>query len=119
MQTRTVLVVDDEEMIRRGCARALASTCHVIEAATLAEAERALELGTVDVCLTDVRLPDGDGVERLATLRRISPSTVFVFMTGHGGVDAAVIAVKGGAYDFLTKPFDSIDKVTIAVAKAA
>jgi len=118
MTKRTVLVVDDEEMIRRACARALAPMFHVLEAETLAAAERALESGTVDVCLTDVRLPDGDGVERLSTLRRQSPSTIFVFMTGHAGVESAVTAVKGGAYDFLTKPFDSIDKVIIAVGKA-
>ena len=117
-KSATVLVVDDEEMIRRACVRAIGGTHRVLEAATLSEAERILEAGSVDVCLTDVRLPDGDGVERLPAMRRISPRTEFILMTGHGGVESAVAAVKGGAYDFLTKPFDTIEKVLIAVGKA-
>src|SRR5438874_2079150 len=117
-KSATVLVVDDEEMIRRACVRAIGGAHRVLEAGTLAEAERMLEAGSVDVCLTDVRLPDGDGVERLSALRRLSPRTEFILMTGHGGVESAVAAVKGGAYDFLTKPFDTIEKVLIAVGKA-
>jgi two-component system response regulator HydG len=115
---KTVLVVDDEEMIRTACSRTLAASYRVLDAATLRDAEKILETNTVDVCLTDVRLPDGDGVEHLGSMKRISPRTEYIFMTGHGGVDAAVTAVKGGAYDFLTKPFDSLEKVTISVGKA-
>ena len=114
----TVLVIDDEEMIRRACVRTLSATWLVLEADTLAAGWKHLEAGHVDVCLTDVRLPDGDGVARLSAMRRLSPGTEFVFMTGHGGVDAAVAAVKGGAYDFLTKPFESLETVALAVGRA-
>jgi len=113
-----VLVVEDEEMLRKVCARLLGTTYRVIEAGTLDEASRQLAEGNVDVCLCDIHLPDGDGVVELPRLRRLSRNTEFVIMTGSGGVAEAVTAVKNGAYDFLPKPFEPLERVAMIVAKA-
>ena len=114
----TVLVVEDEEMLRNVIARLLGSTYGVLQAGTLEEATRFLTSGGVDVCLCDVNLPDGDGIVELPRLRRISRNTEFVIMTGRGGVAEAVQSVKNGAYDFLPKPFDPVERVAMTVQKA-
>jgi DNA-binding NtrC family response regulator len=115
---RVVLVVEDEELLRKVCVRLLGTTYRVLEAGTLEEATRILGDGAVDVCLCDIHLPDGDGVVELPRLRRLSRNTEFVIMTGMGGVSVAVSAVKNGAYDFLAKPFDPMERVALTVAKA-
>lgn len=100
----SILVVDDEPTILHACVRALGEErYHTRTAGTVDEARKIFAMAETDVALLDVKLPDGNGIELVAEARRLCPGLEIVVMTGHGGVDEAVSAVKAGAYDFLTK----------------
>lgn len=103
------LIVDDELDIRTLIALSLRRegvTCHL--AADLASARAQLaELGqTLSFCLTDMRLPDGDGLDLLDEIREQFPDLPVAVITAHGQVDAAVRALKAGAFDFVSKPIE-------------
>jgi signal transduction histidine kinase len=103
-----ILVIDDEEGIRQGCARALGSQGFQVETAgTLAEGRRLIELAHFDLVLLDVMLPDGQGTALLKPIRARDAETVSVIITGFATVELAVDAIKQGAYDFISKPFDT------------
>jgi RNA polymerase sigma factor (sigma-70 family) len=101
-----VLVVDDDESVRRALTRLL--TAEGYEVHTYASAHELLMQGTPTgsgCALLDVRLPGLGGLELQSTLRAIGWDLPIVFMTGHGDVPTSVRAMKGGAVDFLSKPF--------------
>ena len=104
---RTALVVDDEPDLRALVAMTLDRLgIDTHAAANLAEARNLLEHYEFDVCLTDMRLPDGDGVTFVAELAQTHPALPVAVITAHGHVDAAVRAMKHGAFDFVSKPVD-------------
>jgi DNA-binding NtrC family response regulator len=104
---RSVLIVDDEESARRLCQEALRSGGFRTEVAESApRALAVLESGPIDIVLTDVRMPGLDGIELLKIIREKYPDTDVVVMTGFGSVPAAVEAIKLGAYEYVTKPFE-------------
>jgi two-component system response regulator PilR (NtrC family) len=82
-----------------------------------AQAAAVLGRGPVDMVITDVRLPDGDGIEILRHVKAASPETVVVVMTAYGSTETAVAALKLGAHDYLTKPFD-VEELKIVVRGA-
>jgi len=96
------LVVDDEpdilELLVMTLERMNIKCCR---AETLAEAKKLLASKAFDLCLTDMRLPDGNGIEIVATIGKNLPVVV---ITAHGNVESAVIAMKAGAFDFIAKP---------------
>jgi DNA-binding NtrC family response regulator len=115
-----VLVVDDEPALRKSIARILTSRgCEVMLAEDGVAALETLEVSRPDVLLTDLLMPRMTGLELLAQAKKRWPELEVVLMTAFADVDTAVAAVKGGAYDFLTKPFPSNDAVALTVAKAA
>ncbi len=115
-----VLVVDDEPALRKSLARILTSRgCEVLTADDGQAAVEALEHVQPDVILSDLLMPRMTGLELLERVKKRWPEIEVVLMTAYADVDAAVTAVKGGAYDFLTKPFASNDAVALAVSKAA
>jgi len=117
MSTRRVLIVDDEPLIRWSLVERLRTEGHdLIEAATAAEALDRAEQG-VDLVLLDYRLPDEDGLVVLKRLRDLDPDTLVIMLTAHTNVDTVVLAMKAGAFDYLTKPFD-LDDVALRVARA-
>ncbi|MGH8574765.1 MAG: sigma-54-dependent transcriptional regulator, partial [Gammaproteobacteria bacterium] len=61
---------------------------------------------TFDLCLTDLRLPDGDGIALVAHIQKTSPRTPVAVITAHGSMETAIQALKAGAFDFITKPVD-------------
>jgi len=113
----TVLIIDDEESILRSLSAALTRRGYeVLTAATGGEGVRKLS-DTVDVVLLDVRLPDFDGLKVLKKIREKQPLVGVVMISAHGTIEAAVSAVKLGAFDFLEKPL-SLEKVVIALENA-
>jgi DNA-binding NtrC family response regulator len=117
MAARRVLVVDDEALIRWSLSERLRSDGHdVVEAGTAAEALDRAEQG-VDLVLLDYKLPDEDGLTVLRKLHDQDPDTVVIMLTAHKGVETVVEAIKGGAYDYATKPFD-LDDVALRVTRA-
>ncbi len=118
MAGERILVVDDDRLLRWSLARRLAEEgFEVGEAATLGEAEAALEGETPDLVLLDHRLPDGSGLEAIPRWRADHPETAIVMLTGHASVDRAVRAIKAGAFDYLAKPVE-IEALLAVVRRA-
>ena len=107
MTDKRVLIVDDEPDIlsllemtlkRMGLATATASN--------LAEAREHLGSGAFALCLTDMKLPDGSGIDLVREIQRLSDELPVAVITAHGNVDVAVESLKAGAFDFISKPVD-------------
>lgn len=107
MELRNALIVDDEPDIRELIEMTLIPMgveCRLAE--TVAEAKAALAQQKFAFCITDMRLPDGNGLELVKTIQAQYPSTPVAVITAHGNVERAVEALKLGAFDFVSKPFD-------------
>ena len=105
--TATALIIDDEPDIRELIAMTLSRMgLDTHTAANLAEARELLSAYQFDVCLTDMRLPDGNGVEFVRHIQSVQPALPVAVITAHGNQQAAVDAMKNGAYDFVSKPVD-------------
>ena len=113
-----ILVVDDDRAMREMLSSLFKERdCHVLEAS---RADEALELAAendVDVVLSDIRMPGRSGVELVGELRRLRPETPVILMTAFGSIDSAVDAMRSGAFDYITKPFEP-DVVVFAVERA-
>jgi len=113
---KRILVVDDEEKLRRVIELHLASAGFDVDKAR--SAEEALKLvDRADMVITDLRLPSMDGLQLLSLIRRQNAHAPVVVMTAFGTIENAVEAMKSGATDFLLKPF-SLDHLTAVVTKA-
>lgn len=100
-----VLVIDDEEVVRRSVTRALdGERWQVEQAANGANGLRALDRQPYDVVLLDLRMPGMDGVEVLGHIKQRWPETEVIVITGYPAIDTAKQAMQLGAYDYLAKP---------------
>ncbi len=102
----TVLVVDDKKNMLSLMKKVLRDDATVLTAERGVDALKILEAEPVDVVLCDLRMPDMDGVEVLKLCKRLRPQAEFILMTAYASVATAVEALRLGAYDYLTKPFD-------------
>lgn len=101
----TILIVDDEANARINIGQFLTARGYeVLEAATLAEAREQLKLGSADIILLDVELPDGYGPTLLDETAHLPTRPPIIIITAYGHIDMAVEAMKNGAHDFLQKP---------------
>ena len=104
---RTALIVDDERDIRELLVLTLGRMgLRVDTAADVGQARERLASGRYDLCFTDMRLPDGSGQSIIELIAQRYPETPVAMITAHGNVDAAVDALKAGAFDFVSKPVD-------------
>lgn len=118
MREKNILVVDDDRII-------LDSLCEFLSlegfqttgAETLRGALTELRNGHYCLVITDVNLPDGDGLELLDVVRKDYPQTVVIVITGYGTIESAVQAIKRGSYDYLTKPIVD-DELRLAIDRA-
>ena len=107
MPNATVLVVDDEPDL----CELLSITLQRMDlsprtANTVSAAQRLLKSERFDLCLTDMQLPDGDGLELVKWMQQYTPSVPVAVITAHGNMETAVRALKLGAFDFVSKPLD-------------
>ena len=110
MSRATALVVDDEPDIRELLSMTLQRMgISAATAADVAEAKRLLGRQHFQLCLTDMRLPDGDGLELVEWIGEHAPEVPVAVITAHGNVETAVQALKLGAFDFVSKPVDLND----------
>ena len=105
---QTILIVEDKKSMSDMLADTLkAEGFGVLTALTVREGLAQIAAGEMDAVITDLRLPDGDGMEVLRSVKEASPLTPVIVMTAFGSIELAVSAVKEGAHDFITKPFDT------------
>jgi DNA-binding NtrC family response regulator len=117
MANATLLLVDDEELVRWSLRERFRREGYtIVEAGTAASALEQINAG-IDLVLLDYRLPDGDGLTVLRRIKEASPDTPVILMTAFSTVENAVEAMKHGAYHYLNKPFN-LDDVAITVEKA-
>jgi DNA-binding NtrC family response regulator len=113
-----VLVVEDEAYVRESLAEILRERGYdVVEAGTMEEGLSLLAAVSVDVVLTDFRLPGADGLQLLKKVQELSPEVPVVVLTGQGTITSAVECLKGGASDYLLKPADP-DALEVTLARA-
>ena len=118
MKNPTVLVVDDEpdilQLLEITLSRMQLTT---LKASSLAEAKASLKNQTPDLCLTDMKLPDGNGLTLIEHMQNHFPDVPVAMITAHGSVESAIEALKLGAFDFVTKPL-ALEKLRELVAHA-
>ena len=118
MTKPTVLVVDDEpdilQLLEITLSRMQLSTR---KASSIAEAKASLKAQTPDLCLTDMKLPDGNGLTLIEHMQNDYPDVPVAMITAHGSVESAIEALKLGAFDFVTKPL-ALEKLRELVAHA-
>ena len=116
--TLCILVVDDEKNIREGLSRALELDGYeVLTAEDGKVAQELLAKRRVDLVLTDLKMPRVGGEELLKSIAGTQPNLPVIVLTGHGTVENAVVAMRNGAYDFLTKPIN-LDRLSMLVKRA-
>ncbi len=117
MPEHVILVVDDEQAQRTVLAGFLRKRgFEVLQAPGVGEALSQVSARLVDLVLTDLRMPDGTGLDVLNGVRKINPEIAVVVMTAFGTVASAVDAMKHGASDYLTKPID-LDELDVLIAR--
>jgi two-component system NtrC family response regulator len=117
-ETIHILVIDDEASIRRLVEKEMGnSRRRITTVGSSQEALRAFKGDAFDVVMLDMRLPDGNGIDLLPRLQDMAPEVQVIIITGFGEVDNAVEAMKLGAYDYITKPFD-LDRLEMVIEKA-
>lgn len=118
MNVLSILVVEDDEGLQHLLRRLLSQEGRqVTVVGSGQEAIRMAREIPVHVLMTDLKLPDIDGLDVLERIHKIDPKVIGIVMTGYGSIDCAVRAMKAGAVDFLTKPFDN-ELVVGAIKKA-
>src|SRR5687768_4211450 len=103
-----ILIVDDEEQLRKLLTRIISlEGFKVVQASTLKAAMEVLSSQPIDVVLCDVRLPDGNGVDFVKTIKKNFPSLETILLTAYGNIADGVQAIKNGAFDYITKGDDN------------
>ena len=111
----SVLIVEEEEVVRRAHLRSLAeSGCHTQAAEDGSEAIRVMEQHPFDVVLLDLRMPGLDGMEVLKTLKQRWPDSEVVVITGYATLESAKEAMKLGAQNYIAKPVGPDDVIKAA-----
>jgi DNA-binding NtrC family response regulator len=114
----SVLVIDDKESIRKMLRQTLVAEGHDVESAANGfEGIKKTKSKQYDVVLTDLKMPDMDGISVLSAVKEENPDASIIVMTAYGTIETAVEAMKRGAFDFLTKPFDT-DHLNVLIKRA-
>lgn len=103
----TILIIDDEPDIRGLLSMTIERMGHnTVCAANIKDAKAQLSNQTFSLCLTDLKLPDGSGIDIVGQIQSQTPNTPVIVITAHGSIDIAIEAMKCGAFDFINKPVD-------------
>jgi DNA-binding NtrC family response regulator len=114
----TILIVEDDAAMRAFLHEVLEEDGYAVEVAAGGRAgiERVRQ-GGIDLVVSDVKMPDLDGLDMLREIKAVTPSPHVITITAFGSIDTAIRAVKLGAFDYITKPFD-VDQLNLSVSKA-
>ncbi len=112
-----ILVVEDHETERRAVSQILKLEGFTVFGAENADKALSYIEEDIDVVLSDLHMGDVNGLQLLQLWKKRRPETQFILLTGHSSVDSAVEAIKGGAYDYLTKPINP-DELVLLIRRA-
>ena len=118
MKKGKILVADDNDLSRENLAQLLMDSDYEVK--TVSDGREGIEAfleDKFDLVITDLRMPNVDGMEFLKYIKDINKDNLVIMITGHGTINAAVIAMKMGAFDFITKPIKD-DLVKLSVERA-
>ncbi|MEZ6190442.1 MAG: response regulator [Phycisphaerales bacterium] len=116
--SKSILIVEDEEVLRQSLGELLTDEGYDVHQA--GDGKLAYDFilkQPVDLILTDIRMPNMDGIELLGKLQQTAPQTPVIILTAYGTVESAVAAMRAGAYDYLLKPVN-FDDVLLKVERA-
>ena len=113
----SILVVDDDKLTRETLARSLADSYDTATAGSGAEALERIIGGGIELVLVDLCMPDMGGLDLQDQINRLEEPPLVIFITGHGNVETAVVAMKQGACDFITKPVN-LDRLGLLIEKS-
>lgn len=110
-----ILVVDDEPLVRRSLSELLTLSGYTVSTANNGrEALECLKDYNTDIIITDIKMPEVDGMQLLRRVKEANPNIAVIMITGYGSIENAIDAIKEGAYDYITKPIvDSEIKIVI------
>ena len=118
MATQRILIVDDEQSILQFLRLLLEEENYaVVEAGSATAAQERLREDAYDVVLCDIMMPDGNGLDILREIKQQAPHTAVIMMTAYASTKSAIEAMKLGAYDYISKPFD-VEELKVLVQKA-
>src|SRR4051812_40156660 len=113
-----ILVIDDEHTIRELLRNELGRQCYAVDVAVDGEEGIAkVRQEKYDIVISDIKMPRMDGMQALSEIKKISPETEVIMITGYATVENAVQAMKSGAYDFIQKPFN-LEELSVLIEKA-
>ncbi len=114
-----VLIVDDEKNLCRILSKILSDEGYEVSVAySGAEALQVLVDESIEVVLTDIRMPEMDGIELLRRIKKEEPSPAVIMMTAYPSIDGVVQAMKAGAYDYIQKPFENNEEILLTLERA-
>lgn len=106
MERNRILIIDDDEIVRKSCEKVLSPEGYItVTAGSGREGLKLLSKKPFDLVLTDLRMPDMDGIEVLKRVKEGWPDVEVIIITGYGTVKSAIEAIRYGAYDYVEKPF--------------
>src|SRR5665647_2179968 len=114
-----ILLVDDDPFTRRLFENLFrGGTVGLVTATNVAQARHAFDLGDFNLVILDQRLPDGNGLDLFAEMRKLRPRQTALMITGYAEVRDAMRAVREGLFDYLTKPIENLEALEAVIAKA-
>lgn len=114
-----ILLVDDDSFTRRLFDNLLrGGGTELVTASSVAQARNAFDLGDFNLVILDQRLPDGNGLDLFAEMRKLRPRQTALMITGYAEVRDAMRAVREGLFDYLTKPFENLEELEAVIDKA-
>ncbi len=117
MKRRSILIIDDEIGVRESLKMILKKDYNVFLAKNAEEASLQIKESSPDIILLDVILPDLDGLKVLERIKQNDPNAIVIMITATRTVKTAIDAMRLGAYDYVTKPFD-IDKLRLIISRS-
>jgi DNA-binding NtrC family response regulator len=118
MKKPSILLIDDDDSLRRVMEFSLTEAGHTVRAAKNGEEGlRLFEKHSFDAVITDITMPGMSGMEVLAKIQGSDPSLPVIIITAYGTIESAVLAMKQGAFDYITKPFNR-DELLLTLSKA-
>jgi DNA-binding NtrC family response regulator len=117
-QNIQIWIAEDEEELLELLCRALAREGRIIKPYKDGkEVLKEIEKATFDILLTDLMMPEVDGIQLLRESKKIFPESIVIIMTGYASLDSAIQSIRGGAYDYIRKPF-KIEELEIVIQNA-